>query len=98
VFIDGGTDFYGAEVMRDFAQVSSLEPGWRTILDRYHVEAVLTKSHSGLAHELVRSPGWGLWYCDSLAVIAKRVPLSDRAPDIAEEKLKTCAGPEPSDR
>jgi hypothetical protein len=96
VFIDGGTDFYGADVMREFGDVSSLQPGWRTILDRYGVEAVLTNSHTGLAHELVRTPGWGLWYCDSVAIVAKRVPLSDRAPKIAEEQLEACAGPAPS--
>ena len=97
VFIDGGTDFYGAKVMRDFAQISSLEPGWRTTLDRYDVEAVLTRSHSGLAHELVRTPGWGLWYFDSLAIIAQRIPFSDRAPNSAEKELEACAGPAPSD-
>ncbi len=97
VFIDGGTDFYGADVMREYGDVSSLQPGWRTILDRYGVEAVLTNSHSGLAHELVRTPGWDVWYCDSLAIIAKRVPLSDRVPNAAEGKVEACAGPKPSE-
>jgi hypothetical protein len=96
VFIDGGTDFYGAKVMREFVQVATLQPGWRAVLDRYRVQEVLTNSHSGLAHELVRTPGWSLWYCDSLAIVARRVPSSSGAPDADEAKLESCAGPAPS--
>jgi hypothetical protein len=94
VFIDGGTDFYGAELMREHDMIRSLAPGWRGILDRWQIEAVLTSSHSRLAHALVRTPGWSLWYCDSVAAILRRAstPAAESA-DERERQLGECAGP-----
>lgn len=94
VFIDGGTDFYGSAVMRDHDRITHLEPGWRDILQRWHVNAVLTGSHSKLARELARTPGWSVWYCDSVAVIAQRDSSATGArPDELEREVKACAGP-----
>jgi hypothetical protein len=96
VFIDGGTDFYGSSVMRDYDRVSHLEPGWREILQRWRVNAVLTDSHSKLARELARTPGWTVWYCDSVAVIARRDSVATAIdPDSREELVRECVGPEP---
>lgn len=92
VFIDGGTDFYGASIMQDYNAVDGLQPGWRDILDRYRVEAVLAKAHSKLARELVRSPGWSLWYCDSVAAILRRdSSVTARDPAGREAALVSCA-------
>lgn len=93
VFIDGGTDFYGSEVMRDYDEVSALDPGWRDILDRRRVDLVLTKSHSKLAREIVRTPGWAMWYCDSVSVIAKRDSTASSMSATGRERaLEDCAG------
>lgn len=96
VFIDGGTDFYGSDVMRAHDGISHLEPGWRDVLQRWGVNAVLTDSHSKLARELARTPGWTVWYCDSVAVLARRDSVAAaKLPDEREDIVKECAGPEP---
>jgi hypothetical protein len=95
VFMDGGTDFYGSALFRDHDAILSLSPGWRGILDKWKISAVLARSHSSLASEIVRSPGWSLWYCDSVAAIVKRdSTVLVKSPEDAEEQLKACAGPE----
>ncbi len=78
VFIDGGTDFYGESVMRDFITVSGLEPNWRKVLDRWRIDLVLTRSDSKLAREIARSPKWEISYCDSVALLARRAPPAPR--------------------
>ena len=94
VFIDGGTDFYGSAIMRDHDRISHLEPGWRGILERWRVDAVLTDSHSKLAREIARTPGWALWYCDSVAVIVRRdASATAGRPYQRESELEACAGP-----
>lgn len=97
VFIDGGTDFYGAELMREHDRIRSLAPGWRGILDRWKIESVFTGPHSRLAHEMVRGSGWSLWYCDSVAVILRRdSSQAVGSPDDRESQLGVCAGPDSS--
>jgi hypothetical protein len=94
VFIDGGTDFYGSAVMRDYDRIAKLEPGWRDTMSRWRLDAVLTDSHSKLARELVRTPGWALWYCDSVAIVARRDPnVTPGKPEQHESELEQCAGP-----
>jgi hypothetical protein len=96
VFIDGGTDFYGSAVMRDHDRVLHLEAGWRDILQQWRVNSVLTDSHSRLARELARTPGWIVWYCDSVAVIMRRDPNAIAGhPDESEGEIKSCSGPSP---
>lgn len=93
VFIDGGTDFYGTAVVRDYLTVANLDAGWGDVLARHRVDLVLTKSNSKLAQELVRTPGWVLWYCDSVSAIARRdATMLARSPDgKASDHLQQCA-------
>jgi hypothetical protein len=72
VFIDGGTDFYGEDVMRAFLEVQALQPGWREALQRWDVSLALLTPKSPLAHELSREPGWSIWYCDTTAVFLRK--------------------------
>lgn len=85
VFIDGGTDHYGEALFDEYLHVWNLEPGWRDILDKWKIRWVLVDSHSPLAHELVRQPGWGVWSCDSVAVMLERPPTT---PDTAAAGLR----------
>jgi len=86
VFIDGGTDHYGEALFDEYLHVWYLEPGWRDILDKWKIRWVLVDSHSPLANELVRQPGWGVWYCDSVAAMLERPPTT---PDTASAGLRT---------
>ncbi|HEX5632131.1 MAG TPA: hypothetical protein VFX50_02850, partial [Gemmatimonadales bacterium] len=74
VFIDGGTDFYGVPLMKEYVQLWNLEPGWRErIVDRGFTLALLP-ARSSLAEELRRQPGWSTWFSDSTAVLLRRTP------------------------
>lgn len=94
VFIDGQTDFYGSDLMRDHMYVALLHPGWRDLLRRWDIDLAMIPSTSVLAHELVRDPAWGIWHCDSTAVLLKLRASTDTVttpPDSAEEVLSRCA-------
>lgn len=89
VFIDGQTDHYGADLVRDYQRVTGLEPDWRAVLDRWRIEHVLVPARSRLGAQLAREPGWRIAYCDATAVLLTRGPgptlgrIGDCAPDPA---------------
>jgi len=101
IFIDGGTDFFGEDLFREYSTIKRLVPGWRGLLEKWDISLMLLNRQSSLAHELARDSRWGLWYCDSLAVALQRpdraknaVPRSD--PDSSEAHLDTCWTPQTS--
>ncbi|HMH56351.1 MAG TPA: hypothetical protein VK535_08795, partial [Gemmatimonadales bacterium] len=94
IFIDGGTDFFGEDVFREYAKVRRMSPGWRDVLAKRDVSVTLLERKAALTHELTRDPRWNLWYCDSLAVILRRSPPSAAVmanADSAEQRLNDCA-------
>jgi hypothetical protein len=92
VFIDGQTDFYGDSLTRTHNEIGNVIPGWREKMAEWRIDLVMVPGQDGLAHELVREPAWSLWYCDSTAVILRKVPRpSDVTPDSAERRLFACA-------
>jgi hypothetical protein len=95
IFIDGGTDFFGEDVFREYASIKGLTPGWRDLLARRDISLMLLRRESTLAHEIARDGRWGLWYCDSLAVLLRRSPttsvLTPAGGDSAEQALDACA-------
>jgi hypothetical protein len=95
IFIDGGTDFYGEDLFREYSKIKRLVPGWRGLLEKWDISLMLLNRQSSLAHELARDSRWGLWYCDSLAVVLKRPERAKRLvaradPDSSEARLDTC--------
>jgi hypothetical protein len=95
VFIDGQTDFYGDDLMRQHARIHVLDPGWRELLRRWEIDLVLMPSRERLPHELARDPSWRIWHCDSTAVILRRdsAPAPRADADSAEAELFRCAPP-----
>jgi hypothetical protein len=95
IFIDGGTDFFGEDVFRDYAKIKGLSPGWRDLLARRDISLMLLRRESTLAHEIARDGRWSLWYCDSLAVMLRRSPttaaVTPAGADSAEHALGACA-------
>ena len=73
VFIDGGTDFYGPELLRAYMDAASLRPGWRDSLASWSIDFALVAPTTTFAHELLRQPGWGVRDCDQTAVLLERV-------------------------
>lgn len=75
VFVDGRTDLYDDELLRQYLQAISAEPGWELIFDRFGVNLVLVEINSGLARELARSQSWQVGYQDDQAVVFLRNPF-----------------------
>lgn len=73
VFIDDRHDLYGDEFLRQYLQVLHVGPQWSAVLDRWHVNWVLTPRESSLANILTESPQWKMNYEDETAVWFERV-------------------------
>jgi hypothetical protein len=87
VFIDGGTDFYGPDLMRTYMDVSGLQPGWRDTLATRGIDLVLMPTASPMANELAHD-GWRVRHCDSTAALLERDSTSAEA----EPRLRRCMG------
>jgi len=99
VFIDGGTDFYGEEIFKEYVAVKALSPGWREILNRWRISLMLLDRQTTLAHEVARDATWSQWYCDSLAVVFRRssagTVVTPAGADSSERALDACGGRSP---
>jgi hypothetical protein len=58
VFVDGRTDFYGNDLLKDYFRIVHAEPGWAELLQRYGVEVVLIDKQLPLAKDLDADPSW----------------------------------------
>jgi hypothetical protein len=101
IFIDGGTDFFGEDLFREYSRIKQLRPGWRDLLRKWDISLMLISRPSSLAHEVSREGVWTIWYCDSLAVLFQRKSggsgsLSRAAADSAEAALGRCGGAGPA--
>jgi hypothetical protein len=67
VFIDGRADVYGDAFVDTFAQVASLRPTWRKVLDDYDVDVILVREQSVLAVALMDRQDWQDVYTDNIA-------------------------------
>jgi hypothetical protein len=72
VFVDGRTDLYDDEFLREYFKVMFIRPGWQQVLDRYGVRLALTERESFLATLLATQPDWRLVYGDDQAVLYAR--------------------------
>jgi hypothetical protein len=61
VFIDGGTDFYGEDLLYDYLSVWTLQPDWRDRLEKWRIGWALVDGRSPLAGALAHEPGWSRW-------------------------------------
>jgi hypothetical protein len=91
IFIDGGTDVLGADLMRTHMEITHLQPGWRKHLADYEVEWALVAPRTPLAAQLAHEPGWRLDRCDRTAALfhadGPAAPLDAQAP----ARLAVCA-------
>ena len=95
IFIDGGTDFFGEDLFREYGTIKQMAPGWRNKMSQRDISLMLLRRESTLAHELARDGRWSLWHCDSLAVLFRRSPdvpvITPASADSAERTLDACA-------
>jgi hypothetical protein len=72
VFMDGRADLYGDELMGQFKDALQLRTGWRDVLDRWRVEAVLVPPGCALAQVLLLDSNWQTEFSDSKAIVLVR--------------------------
>jgi hypothetical protein len=97
VFIDGGTDFFGEELFREYSKIVRMRPGWRGLLAKWDITLLLLPREGSLTHEAVRDGRWRTWYCDSLAVVLQRtgtpLTMTPEQADSADQALEGCVRP-----
>jgi hypothetical protein len=72
VFIDGRSDFYGAEVGDDYLRLSSVAWDWRRLLDKYRFNLALLPVESPLAQVLKLAPDWHVVEDDGKRILLAR--------------------------
>jgi hypothetical protein len=73
VYIDGRSDFYGAEFGEEFLHVMGVGYGWEDTLARGGVDFALIRPDAALAGAMKESGRWSVEYDDGRAVIFKRL-------------------------
>jgi hypothetical protein len=96
VFIDGRTDMYGAERLKEYLNLAHAMPGWKEIVEKYAFSSILFDTHSALASALAQDKNWHLIHSDPLASIflkkdGRNQHLIDKYPHVtlALDKNKT---------
>jgi hypothetical protein len=72
VFIDGRTDMYGADRMKEYLTLLLVMPGWKEIINKYAFSSILFDTHSRLTSALAEDRNWQLVHSDPLASIFLR--------------------------
>jgi hypothetical protein len=72
VFVDGRSDFYGAEFESRYISLMNVRYDWERDLTAYGVNTVLLRVEAPLAGALKQSPHWKVVYDDGIALIFLR--------------------------
>jgi len=81
LFIDDRHDFYGEAFLKEYLKALEADLGWRDVLDKNGVTAVLVPPDAPLANVLKESSDWKVVYDDGVAILFSRpMPLQTRIP------------------
>jgi hypothetical protein len=80
VYVDGRTDLYDDEFLREYLAIHLAQEGWEEKLDETGVNTVMVEAGSPLARSLAGVDGWSLAYGDEMAVIYVRESAADEQP------------------
>jgi hypothetical protein len=69
IFIDGRSDIYGDEPIREYARAVRLQSDPQELLDRYEIDYVLFPADGAFADWMDGSSGWRRAYTDDLAAV-----------------------------
>lgn len=102
VFIDGRSDFYGADFENHYIDVLNVKPDWEQTLGGFRVDTILLPPNAPLAGVLQENSRWRVVYDDGVAMIFRPVPRAVGNPTSAalpgggagrdREVTKTTAG------
>ena len=91
IFIDGGTDVLGADLMRTHMEITGLHPRWRQHVADWKVEWALLETRRALAAQLAHEPGWRLNRCDRTAALFHFDGTPAVVDSLAPPRLSVCA-------
>ena len=72
VFVDGRTDLYDDDFLRQYISIYVADDGWQASLDEYEVGLVIVETNSVLAKFLRVDPAWQEAYRDEMAAVFSR--------------------------
>jgi hypothetical protein len=72
VFIDGQTDFYGVELVKDYDGIRYAQPGWKDLLARHRIDWMLVPPEAPISAVLAETSDWRRVYGDSTAFVYVR--------------------------
>lgn len=72
VFIDGQTDFYGAELVKEYLTTLRGQDNWQTILQKYDVSWAIIPTDIPMVEALQDKLGWQIIYQDHTATILRK--------------------------
>lgn len=76
VFVDGRTDLYGDEFLRECLDTQHGRPGFEKTLSKYDVGFIVSYPDDALAQRLACTDGWQQVYRDDVAAVWQRLPDS----------------------
>jgi len=93
VFIDGRSDMYGTERMKEYFKVTGIETGWDKVLEKYDINWIIYNADSTLSNFLLQRDDWKLIYADKVAnIFIRRMPynqqLINKYPDVKPVMVK----------
>ena len=69
VFIDGRSDMYSRDLLREYESLVNLEYSWKEVLSRHQIRWILLPANYGLSTALKQLPEWQVVYDDHQAII-----------------------------
>jgi hypothetical protein len=78
VFVDGRSDMYGSDRMREYMKVALIQPGWKEVLAKYDINFIVYNANSPLSVLLSESANWRLVYADKTANVFVRNITANR--------------------
>lgn len=72
VFIDGQTDFYGAELVNEYLKTLNVQAGWQDTLQKYDVSWAILPTDIAMTQALQDELGWRILYQDPTATILRK--------------------------
>ena len=87
VFIDGRSDMYGVDILKEYLKLTSIKPGWDEVLKKYDMNWIIYNANSALSLFLLEKDDWKLIYADKVANIFVKNTLEnqhliDKYPDV----------------
>jgi len=87
VFIDGRSDMYGTERMKEYFKVIGIKDGWDRVFEKYCISWIIYNADSAFANYLFERKDWRLVYADKVAnIFVKNTPeyrpLINKYPDV----------------